>query len=360
MSFSMEPVNLKALDRAGLAAFVAEIGERPYRARQIYRWIYAHGAADFAAMTDLSAPTRRTLEERAALPSIRPVRDTASTDGTRKFLFRLEDGETIESVWIPEPRRVTLCVSTQAGCALNCSFCLTGRGGLRRNLAAWEIVDQYLMARRLTAGTAGDGPPVTNLVMMGMGEPLANLDAVVGAIEHLVDREGIQLAPRRVTISTAGIVPRMAELGRRAPYVNLAVSLAATTDALRDELIPINRKWPLETLLAACRDYPLAPRQRILFEYMLIRGLNDTPADARRLIRMVHGIRCKVNLMSYNPIPGVPYERPEDEAVHAFRKRLETSGVRTFVRRSRGRDILAACGQLRAADADGALAAAGA
>jgi len=355
----MEPVNLKALDRAGLNAFMAAAGERPYRARQLYRWVYARGAGDFAAMTDLALATRRRLEAAAALPSIRPVKDTASSDGTRKFLFRLGDGETIESVWIPEPRRVTLCVSTQAGCALACSFCLTGQGGLRRNLAAWEIVDQYLMARRLTPG----GPPITNLVMMGMGEPLANLDAVVGAIEHLVDRDGIQLAPRRVTVSTAGIVPKMAELGRRAPYVNLAVSLGATTDALRDELIPINRRWPLETLMAACRDYPLGPRQRVLFEYMLIRGLNDTPADAKRLIRMVHGIRCKVNLMSYNPIPGVPYERPEEEAVEAFRWRLEASGVKAFVRRSRGRDILAACGQLRAADApadDAALAAAGA
>jgi 23S rRNA (adenine2503-C2)-methyltransferase len=341
------PVNLKALDRAGLLAFVAGLGERPYRARQLYRWIYARGAERLADMTDLSAETRRRLEARAVLPSIRPVRDTASTDGTRKFLFQLEDGETIESVWIPEPRRVTLCVSTQAGCALGCTFCLTGQGGLRRNLEAWEIVDQYLAARRLTPG----GPPVTNLVMMGMGEPLANLDAVVEAIGHLLDGDGIQLAPRRVTVSTAGIVPKMAELGRRAPQVNLAVSLAATTDAQRDALIPINRRWPLEALLAACRDYPLPPRRRILFEYMLIRGVNDTPADAKRLVRMVHGIRCKVNLMSYNLIPGVPYERPDDEAVHAFRKRLEQSGVRTFVRRSRGRDILAACGQLRAAEA---------
>jgi len=345
-----EPVNLKALDRAGLFAFVAELGERPYRARQLYRWIYARGAERFAEMTDLSAETRRRLEARAALPSIQKAAETISADGTRKFLFRLADGETIESVWIPEPRRVTLCVSTQAGCALACAFCLTGQGGLRRNLAAWEIVDQFLMAWRLTP----DGPPITNLVMMGMGEPLANLDAVVAAIEHLVDGDGIHLAPRRVTVSTAGIVPKMAELGRRAPYVNLAVSLAATTDERRDELIPINRRWPLEDLLAACRDYPLPPRRRILFEYMLIRGVNDTPADAKRLVRMVHGIRCKVNLMSYNPIPGVPYERPEDEAVHAFRKRLEESGVKTFVRRSRGRDILAACGQLRAADADAA------
>jgi 23S rRNA (adenine2503-C2)-methyltransferase len=340
----MEPVNLKALDRAGLAAFLAEMGERPYRARQLYRWVYHRGAERFADMTDLSAATRAKLEARAALPSIQVVRDTASADGTRKLLFRLDDGETIESVWIPEPRRVTLCVSTQAGCALNCSFCLTGQGGLRRNLAAWEIVDQFLQVRRMT----GNEPPITNLVMMGMGEPLANLDAVVPAIEHLVDGDGIHLAPRRVTVSTAGIVPKIAELGRHAPYVNLAVSLGATTDALRDELIPINRRWPLDVLMQACRDYPLPPRRRIFFEYMLIRGLNDTPADARRLVKRVHGIRCKVNLMSYNPVPGVPYERPEDAAVVAFRKVLERHGVAAFVRRSRGRDILAACGQLRA------------
>lgn len=352
----MEPVNLKALDRAGFLAFVGELGERPYRARQLYRWIYARGVERFADMTDLSALTRRRLEARAVLPSIALAAQTTSADGTRKFLFRLADGETIESVWIPEPRRVTLCVSTQAGCALACAFCLTGQGGLRRNLAAWEIVDQFLMAWRLTP----DGPPITNLVMMGMGEPLANLDAVVEAIEHLVDGDGIHLAPRRVTVSTAGIVPKIAELGRRAPYVNLAVSLGGTTDAQRDELIPINRRWPLKDLMDACRAYPLPPRRRILFEYMLIRGVNDTPADAKRLVKMVHGIRCKVNLMSYNPIPGVPYERPDDEAVHAFRKRLEEAGLRTFVRRSRGRDILAACGQLRAADADAPLAAVGA
>jgi 23S rRNA (adenine2503-C2)-methyltransferase len=339
----MPTVNLKALDKAGLSAFVAGLGERPYRARQLYRWLYARGATDFGEMTDLAKDTRARLAAEASIPTLSVAAETASEDGTRKFLFRLPDGESVETVWIPEPGRTTLCVSTQVGCGLGCSFCLTAQGGLTRNLEAWEIVEQVLAVARLIPD-----PPVTNVVMMGMGEPLANLSAVVPAIEHLVDGEGIHLAPRRVTVSTAGLVPQMAELGRRAPYVNLAVSLGATTDPVRDELIPINRRWPLKALLEACRAYPLPPRRRIFFEYMLIRGLNDTPADARRLVRLVHGVRCKVNLMAYNPVPGVPYERPDDGAVLAFQEILREAGLWAFVRRSRGRDIRAACGQLRA------------
>lgn len=340
----MEKVNLMALDKAGLEAFVADLGERPFRARQLYRWLYARGAGDFGEMTDLSRETRARLAERAALPRLPVVAETDSEDGTRKFLLQLPDGETVETVWIPEPARTTLCISTQVGCALACSFCLTGQGGLTRNLEAWEIVGQYLALRRRLPEV-----PITNVVMMGMGEPLANLPAVIPAIEQLVDGEGIHLAPRRVTVSTAGLVPQMAELGRRAPYVNLAVSLGGTTDAVRDELIPVNRRWPLEALMAACRAYPLPPRRRIFFEYMLIRGLNDTPADARRLVRLVHGVRCKVNLMAYNPVPGVPYERPDEATVLAFQQVLREAGIRAFIRRSRGRDILAACGQLRGA-----------
>jgi len=349
----MTPVNLKALSRDGLAAFVTGLGHRPFRATQLYRWIYARGATDFAAMTDLSRDFRAELSGRAVLPRLEAAAETVSEDGTRKYLFRLPDGHTVETVRIPEPGRTTLCVSTQVGCALACSFCLTGQQGLVRNLESWEIVEQVLEARRRHPEA-----PLTNVVMMGMGEPLANLPAVVPAIEHLVDGDGLHLAPRRVTVSTAGLVPQMAELGRRAPYVNLAVSLGATTDALRDELIPVNRRWPLAALMAACRDYPLPPRRRVFFEYMLIRGLNDTPADARRLVRLVHGVRCKVNLMAYNPVPGVPYERPEEPTVLAFQRVLREAGVWSFVRRSRGRDILAACGQLRGAEAAGAQAAA--
>lgn len=347
----MEKVNLKALDKAGLAALLADMGERPYRARQVWRWLYAKGATDFDAMTDLSREVRARLADRAVLPTLPVVAETASADGTHKFLLRLPDGEAVETVWIPEPGRTTLCVSTQVGCALACSFCRTGQGGLVRNLEAWEIVEQLLEIRRRRPEA-----PVTNVVMMGMGEPLANLPAAIPAIERLVDGEGIHLAPRRVTVSTAGLVPQMAELGRRAPYVNLAVSLGGTTDALRDELIPVNRRWPLAALMTACREYPLPPRRRIFFEYMLIRGLNDTPADARRLVRLVHGVRCKVNLMAYNPVPGVPYERPDDGAVEAFQRVLREAGIRAFVRRSRGRDIRAACGQLRA-DPEGRAAA---
>jgi 23S rRNA (adenine2503-C2)-methyltransferase len=347
----MERINLKALDKAALTAFLTGLGQRPYRAGQVYRWLYARGATEFAAMTDLARDLRALLEDRAELPRLRVVKEQTAADGTRKYLFGLPDGHAVESVWIPEPGRTTVCVSTQVGCALACSFCLTGQGGLTRNLEAWEIAEQVLELGRLRPEA-----PVTNVVLMGMGEPLANLPAVVPALERLVDPEGMHLAPRRVTVSTAGLVPQMAELGRRAPYVNLAVSLGATTDALRDELIPVNGRWPLAELMAACRAYPLPPRRRVFFEYMLIRGLNDTPADARRLVKLVHGVRCKVNLMAYNPVPGVPYERPDEETVTAFQKTLTDAGLRAFVRRSRGRDILAACGQLKGAPEPGRLA----
>jgi 23S rRNA (adenine2503-C2)-methyltransferase len=347
----MERINLKALDKAALTAFLTGLGQRPYRAGQVYRWLYARGATEFAAMTDLARDLRALLEDRAELPRLRVVKEQTAADGTRKYLFGLPDGHAVESVWIPEPGRTTVCVSTQVGCALACSFCLTGQGGLTRNLEAWEIAEQVLELGRLRPEA-----PVTNVVLMGMGEPLTNLPAVVPALERLVDPEGMHLAPRRVTVSTAGLVPQMAELGRRAPYVNLAVSLGATTDALRDELIPVNGRWPLAELMAACRAYPLPPRRRVFFEYMLIRGLNDTPADARRLVKLVHGVRCKVNLMAYNPVPGVPYERPDEETVTAFQKTLTDAGLRAFVRRSRGRDILAACGQLKGAPEPGRLA----
>jgi len=234
------------------------------------------------------------------------------------------------------------------GCAMGCGFCLTAQEGLIRNLESWEIVEQILEVRRLVPAS----PPITNVVMMGMGEPLANLSNVVPALHHLIDTTGIQIGPRKVTVSTVGLVPQMAELGRLAPTVNLAVSLGAATDEVRRELIPVAKRWPIEAVMQACRDYPLAPRRRIFFEYILIKGLNDSPADARELVRLFHGVRCKVNLMAYNPSPGLPYEKPETETVLAFQKILQKAGIRTFIRKSRGQDILAACGQLRRAQED--------
>lgn len=342
----MKPVNLKSLGPERLQELVAGLGQKPYRARQIYRWLYARGVTDFDEMTDLPAELRRELHACAVLPRLERVREERSVDGTRKYLFRLPDGETVETVWIPDERRTTLCISTQVGCAMGCRFCLTAKGGLTRNLETWEIVEQLLEVRRVAPPT----PPVTNVVMMGMGEPLANLGAVLPALERLVDVQGIQLAPRKVTVSTVGLVPQMKVLGEVAPYVNLAVSLGGATDGVREQVIPVARKWPLKAVMAACREYPLLARRRILFEYILIKGLNDSPADARELVRQMHGVRCKVNLMACNPIPGEAYEAPDEDAVRAFQRILCASGVRALVRRSRGPDILAACGQLRRAE----------
>ncbi|MFQ5508797.1 MAG: 23S rRNA (adenine(2503)-C(2))-methyltransferase RlmN [Leptospirillia bacterium] len=340
----MELFNVKNASLDELTAFFEELGDRPYRARQLYRWIYRQGAVSFDQMTDFGKPLREKLAARAEMPRIVLDREQVSSDGTRKYLFLLPDGETVETVWIPEADRATLCISTQVGCAMGCGFCLTARGGLRRNLAAWEIVEQFLEVRRL----APSDPPILNMVMMGMGEPLANLGAVIPALDRLVDREGISLPARRMTVSTVGLVPQMAELGKRAPYVNLAISLGGATDEVRRQLIPVVAdKWPLDTLFEACRNYPLLPRRSILFEYLLIKGLNDSRADAKELVRRVHGVRCKVNLMTMNPIPGAPYERPDEDTALAFQKVLRDSGLRTFLRKSRGPDILAACGQLR-------------
>lgn len=340
----MEPVNLKAYSLDQLIEFFGELGEKPYRARQLYKWLYAKGATEFAQMTDLSAATRQVLAEHAFLPQLKKEREDISADGTRKYLFGLADGARVETVWIPEEDRRTVCISTQVGCAMGCGFCLTAKAGLTRNLEAWEIVDQLLEVQRLTPPEK----PVSNVVMMGMGEPLANLAGVIPALERLVDQNGISLAPRRVTVSTVGLIPQMAELGQRAPYVNLAVSLGAADDAVREQLIPPAKKWPLADLMAACRDYPLPPRRKIFFEYILIKGVNDDRAQAKKLVKLLHKVRCKVNLMAMNPFPGAPYQRSEPEVVLAFQKVLMDAGIPTFIRKSRGQDISAACGLLAA------------
>ncbi len=345
----MEPVNLKAYSLDQLIEFFGELGEKPYRARQLYKWLYAKGATEFAQMTDLSAATRKQLAERAFLPQLKKEREDISADGTRKYLFGLPDGKKVETVWIPEEDRCTVCISTQVGCAMGCGFCLTAKGGLTRNLEAWEIVDQLLEVQRLTPPEK----PVSNVVMMGMGEPLANLDNVIPALERLVDQNGISLAPRRVTVSTVGLIPQMAELGQSAPYVNLAVSLGAADDAVRETLIPPAKKWPLADLMAACRDYPLPPRRKIFFEYILIKGVNDDRAQAKKLVKLLHKVRCKVNLMAMNPFPGATYQRSEPEVVLAFQKVLMDAGIPTFIRKSRGQDISAACGLLAATDVNG-------
>lgn len=343
----MSTVSLKTLTAEQLAAFVAAQGWPRFRTRQLLAWIYQRGATRFDQMTDVGRADRTRLEQLAVItePRIVDVRRDPE-DGTEKLLFRLEDGETVESVLIPDEDRLTLCLSTQVGCTLDCGFCLTGTMGLTRNLRAHEIVDQVLGAR----AHVGPDRVITNLVFMGMGEPLANLPAVCEAIERLTAAWGLGYSPRRITVSTAGLVPQMATLGAFPHKVNLAISLNATTNPTRDRVMgTINRKYPIETLLAACRAYPLPPRRRIYFEYVLLAGINDAVEDARRLISLLHGIRCKVNLIPFNPWPGAPFERPSDSAVAAFQAKLLDAHFTVFVRKSKGRHILAACGQLRSA-----------
>jgi 23S rRNA (adenine2503-C2)-methyltransferase len=332
-------LDLKNLTLEELAALLAELGQKPFRAKQMVRWIYGRGVTSFADMTDLSKEFREALSKRAIISDWQPEVVEESLDGTRKYLFRLTDGQTIETVRIPmEGERATLCISTQVGCAMQCSFCLTGTFGLVRNLEAGEIINQVCAALK-------DGP-VSNIVLMGMGEPLHNLDNVVKALQILYLPEGFNFGARKVTLSTSGLVPQMAELGRRI-RVNLAVSLNATTDAVRDELMPVNRRYPLKELMAACREYPLPPRARITFEYILIRGVNDTPQDAKRLVALLHGVKAKVNLIPYNEHEGSAFHAPTGETIEAFQTYLLDRNIVAIRRSSKGQDISAACGQLK-------------
>jgi 23S rRNA (adenine2503-C2)-methyltransferase len=332
-------IDLKNLTLDELSALLAQMGQKPFRAKQIMRWIYARGVTSFADMTDLSKDFREALAARATISDWDPEVVEVSCDGTRKYLFRLADGQSVETVRIPmEGERATLCISTQVGCAMQCTFCLTGTFGLVRNLEPAEIVNQVCAAMK-------DGP-VQNLVLMGMGEPLHNLDNVIKALQIFYLDDGFGYGARKVTLSTAGLVPQMRELGERI-RVNLAVSLNATTDAVRDELMPVNRRYPLKELMAACRDYPLQPRQRITFEYILIRGVNDTPQDAKRLVRLLHGVKAKVNLILYNEHEGSPFHTPTQASVEVFQTYLLSRDIVAIRRASKGQDISAACGQLK-------------
>lgn len=331
--------DLKNLNREQLTVFLEELGMESFRADQILRWIYQRDVSDFAAMTDLSKRLRAELSERAFISSMRPAVLEESQDGTRKFLFELTDGQSVETVLIPmERKRNTLCISTQAGCAMHCAFCLTGTFGLHRNLEVAEIVNQVCAVRRDHA--------VDNIVMMGMGEPLHNLDNVITALEILFDDHGFGYGARKVTLSTCGLVPEIRELGRRIK-VGLAVSLNATTDAVRSELMPVNLRYPLADLMKACREYPLHSRQRITFEYILIRDVNDSLADAKRLVRLLHGIKGKVNLIPFNEHAGSDFRAPAEEALSAFQSYLLDRNIVAVRRAGKGQDISAACGQLK-------------
>ncbi len=342
-----ERPDLRALPLDVLERFLANLGERPYRARQIYRWVHRKAAASLDEMTDLGLELRAALASRVRLTTLECASEQRSSDGTIKWAWRAADGKQVESVYLPEPERKTLCVSTQVGCAVGCTFCLTATMGLARNLSAAEIVDQVHRAnRRLVELGEGTGPrPLTNLVFMGMGEPLANYRNLKLALDLLLSEEGPNFSHRHVTVSTSGLVPLIGRLGAETS-VKLAVSLNATTDAQRDALMPINRRYPIGALLEACRAFPARNGRRITFEYVLLGGVNDTLDDARRLAHLVRGIPAKVNLIPYNENPGLDFAAPAPEAVQAFLDALVSKNLTAVVRKSRGRDISAACGQL--------------
>ena len=325
-----------------MAGFARDRGWPCFHARQMLRWLYQRRVTDVAAMTDLSKAARTQLAAEARISALIPAEVRTSDDGTQKFIFHLDDGKAIESVLIPDEERLTLCLSTQVGCTLDCAFCLTGRMGLLRNLEAHEIVGQVLaVQRRLSSDER-----LTNLVLMGMGEPLANVVAVEEAIRRLTNQAwGAGFSPRRITLSTAGLTSRLKRV--TAMGANLAVSLNATTNEQRNRLMPaVNKAYPLPALMKACRAFPLKPHRRLTFEYVLLKDENDSEQDAARLVKLVRGMRCKINLIPFNEFPGSPFRCPSDETVRRFQSIVTRSGVDAFIRKSKGRDILGACGQL--------------
>lgn len=354
-----EKINILTFSLPKLTAWVGTLGWKPYRAKQLATWLYAKGAQSFDEMTDLSKVARETLAALATIWPLQIVSQQKSLDGTEKFLLQLSDGKRIESVLIPEEDRLTLCVSSQVGCTLDCSFCLTAQQKLQRNLSAHEIVGQVLTVQRVLFDRInGEGtrcrpsqpatyPGITNVVLMGMGEPLANLTQVTEALLQMTAPLGLGFSPRRITVSTAGLVPQMREFLNGPTRANLSVSLNATTNRVRDAIMPtVNRLYPLDQLLAACKEAPLPKRRNITFEYVLLSGINDTPEDAVRLTRLVAPIRCKVNLIPFNEFQSSPYRRPSDAAIFKFQEVLLRAKITATRRKSRGRDILAACGQL--------------
>ena len=339
-------VNLLDFDAEALAAFFAAHDEKPFRARQVLRWMHRCGQHDFAAMSDIAKSLRAKLETLACITPPALVSDKLSDDGVHKFLFDLGGGNAIESVFIPEEDRGTLCVSTQAGCALDCAFCSTGKQGFSRNLTVAEIIGQLWQANAALGATPGGERIISNVVLMGMGEPLANFDNSVSALRLMLDDNAYGLSRRRVTVSTAGLVPMIDRLAAECP-VALAVSLHAPNDALRDALMPINRKYPLAALMSACRRYlQYAPRDFVTFEYVLLDGVNDHVAQAHELLALTRDVPCKFNLIPFNPFPGSPYRRPQTLRIRRFAEILQAAGVVATTRKTRGDDIDAACGQL--------------
>jgi 23S rRNA (adenine2503-C2)-methyltransferase len=350
--------NFKQLTQEELIRFIESLGQRPYRAKQIINWIYKKLVTSFDEMTDLPKELRRELTEKAFIGNLHLQQKQTSMDGTEKFLFKLEDGETIESVLIPNSRgknSFTLCISSQVGCAMGCKFCMTGKLGLKRNLQAYEIIDQVISVKRYIQSKSGcPAHSITNIVFMGMGEPLNNIKEVIHALYIITDIMGF--SKRKVTVSTAGIIPGIYELAEKGPRVNLAISLNASSDEIRNKIMPVNKKYPLGRLLEACRKFPLLPNRHITFEYVLISGINDSREDAFRLSKLLRGIKSKINLIPYNPLPATTFRKslsnefksPPEKDILVFQKILKKAGITATLRKSKGVDISAACGQLKA------------
>jgi 23S rRNA (adenine2503-C2)-methyltransferase len=339
-----QKVDLKNLAVSELRGLIGSLGKENYRTPQLLKWLYLVGVRSFDGMTNLSKTFRRELNQISFISELLPLRTEEAKDRTKKFLFQLDDANRIESVLIPEKERLTLCVSTQAGCAMGCRFCLTGKKGLKRNLTVSEILNQVLAVRRVLP----HGTSITNIVLMGMGEPLANYENTVKALSLLACPDAFKFSSRRITLSTVGLVPEIERLAREEITFQLAISLNATNDETRSLIMPLNRRYSLKELLAACRRFPLKPRTRITFEYVLMEGVNDSLKDARELVKILRGIPSKVNLIPLNEAPAIPFKRPSEEKVRAFQEILMESGLTTIVRASKGSEISAACGQLEA------------
>lgn len=337
----MKKTDLKILSKTAIESLVKDAGLPAFRSRQILHWIYERYAQSIEEITELSKKLREELAELAYISNLTILDRLTSHDGTEKFLFRLEDGETIETVLIPDEERLTLCISSQVGCSMGCVFCLTGHLGLKRNLGPHEIADQVISVNRLILPRR-----ITNIVLMGMGEPLANFDNVVEALRRI--SELMMISPKRVTLSTSGIIPKIADLGQMGLKVNLAISLNATVDKVRDIIMPVNKTYPIKSLLEACRKFPLSPSRRITFEYVMLKGINDSTADAKRLVKLLHGIPSKINLIPFNAYSDCEYDRPDDTSVLRFQDILAKANMTVIIRKSKGQEILAACGQLKA------------
>src|SRR3989304_4819633 len=339
----MKKTDLKNLSLAEMEDLTEDLGLQRYRGRQIFHWVYGKGIDSVDMMTNLSRGHRALLSQKVYISRLIEIKRQISSDGTEKFLFALEDDHRIESVLIPEEERLTLCISTQVGCGMGCTFCLTGKRGLIRNLKSSEIINQFLTIQKNLPGDKW----ITNIVFMGMGEPLANYKNTIKAIEILTPPHGIAFSARKITLSTSGLIPQIKRLGESGLNINLAISLNASADEQRCIIMPINNRYPLPKLLEVCKKYPLKKRRMLSFEYVLIKGLNDSPEDALRVTKLLRGIRCKINLLPFNEFPGSQYKKPSEESILKLQEVLLNRHVSVFIRMSRRADLLAACGQLR-------------